>query len=255
VHFLSSFVDFAGAQLRIDAIEPLHVIRWVETKKSWNSTTRCDAISAMQRAFNWGVKRGQIARSPIAVVADKPRRQRRETVYSQNEWKKLRGLVKDQQFGDLLDFMRNTGCRPIEARTVCSHHVDLENKMVVFPPSEAKGERNERVVFLPDEAVEICKRLVRGDSADPILLNIKGRPWTKDAINCRFRRLREKLSIGACAYAVRHTYATEALKKGIDSLTLAQIMGHSDTSMLAKHYAHLARNPDYLREQASKAAS
>ncbi len=71
----------------------------------------------------------------------------------------------------------------------------------------------------------------------PILLNTKGRPWTKDSINCRFDRLKKKLGKRACAYAIRHTYATEGLLKGLDSLTLSQLMGHADTTQLSRTYA------------------
>lgn len=94
--------------------------------------------------------------------------------------------------------------------------------MIVFPPSEAKGERHERVIFLPDEAMAIIKRNMRDDG--PLFRNTKGRPWTKDSINCRFWRLSKKLTFPACAYGIRHSFATDGLKQGIDSLTLAQLI-------------------------------
>ena len=249
-HYLNLFASFVGAKQRIGRLEPMQVTRWVESNKAWTATTRNDACSIVQRAFNWAVKRGHIVRSPVMVIEDKPRRKRRETVYSLEEWQELRSLVLDQEFGDLLDFMWLTGCRPIEARMICKRHVDLTHAMVVFPPSEAKGEEHERVIFLSDAALSICKRLVLKNPTGPVFLNTKGRPWTSDAINCRFQRLKKKLGRRVFAYAIRHSYATEGLKMGMDSLTLAQLMGHSDTSMLTKVYAHLARNPAYLREQA-----
>jgi integrase len=141
--------------------------------------------------------------------------------------------VKDDAFGDFLDFLWLTGCRPMEARKIESHHVDLANAMVIFPPSEAKGELNERVIFLPVAAILIVERNMREDG--PVFLNTRGRPWTKNSINCRFQRLKKKLNFPACAYCIRHSFATEGLKKGIDSLTLAQLMGHADTSMLSRH--------------------
>ena len=83
-------------------------------------------------------------------------------------------------------------------------------------------------------------------------MNTNGNPWTKDSINCRFQRLSKKLGKRLCAYAIRHSYATEGLKSGMDSLILAQLMGHADTTMLARTYSHLARNPDFLRKQAKR---
>ena len=250
--YLSDFATFVGRRQRIADLKPLQVIRWYESKSDWNETTAWDAVSTVQRAFNWAVKRGLIPQSPVARLEGKPQRKRREVVLTPQSWTELRSKVTDAEFGDLLDFLWLTGCRPLEARTLCAHHLDLSNAIVLFPPSEAKGKRNERVIFLPDDSLTICQRLVAQYPEGPIFRNTRGKPWTKDSMNCRFRRLKKVLGFDVCAYALRHSFATEGLKSGCDSLTLAQLMGHSDTSMLAKHYAHLARNPAYLREQARR---
>ncbi len=55
-------------------------------------------------------------------------------------------------------------------------------------------------------------------------------------------------------YALRHSWATNALKRGVDSLTVAVLMGHSDPSTLARVYQHLSHNPEHLLEQAKRAA-
>jgi site-specific recombinase XerD len=55
-------------------------------------------------------------------------------------------------------------------------------------------------------------------------------------------------------YTLRHSWATHALERGLDALTVAVLMGHRDPSTLAKVYQHLAHNPEYLLEQARKAA-
>lgn len=53
-------------------------------------------------------------------------------------------------------------------------------------------------------------------------------------------------------YAFRHSFATHALQRGVDSVTVAVLMGHSDPSMLAKVYQHLTQNPGFLLDQAKK---
>lgn len=55
-------------------------------------------------------------------------------------------------------------------------------------------------------------------------------------------------------YALRHSWATHALQRGVDSLTVAILMGHSDPSTLARTYQHLTHNPTHLRDQAKRAA-
>jgi integrase len=65
------------------------------------------------------------------------------------------------------------------------------------------------------------------------------------------RRFAPKYSL----YALRHSWATHALERGIDSVTVAVLMGHRDPSTLARVYQHLTHNPVYLREQAKRAVS
>ena len=54
-------------------------------------------------------------------------------------------------------------------------------------------------------------------------------------------------------YALRHSWATNALKRGVDPLTVALLMGHKDPSMLARVYQHLSHSPDHMRDQAQRA--
>jgi integrase len=54
-------------------------------------------------------------------------------------------------------------------------------------------------------------------------------------------------------YHFRHTWATRALQRGIDPLTVAILLGHTDPSTLAKVYQHLAHDPVFLRNAVKKA--
>ena len=72
------------------------------------------------------------------------------------------------------------------------------------------------------------------------------------------RKLTYKLA-AKCAtryslYALRHSFATHALRKGIDSLTVAVLLGHEDPSTLARVYQHLNQNPEHLVDQVRQIA-
>ena len=54
-------------------------------------------------------------------------------------------------------------------------------------------------------------------------------------------------------YSLRHSFATHALMKGVDCITVSTLMGHADPSTLAKVYQHLAQNPTFLHEQLQRA--
>ena len=87
--------------MTVDKLQGLHVTKWIESRKDWTPTTGNDVVSLIQRAFRWAVKRGHIRTSPVEIVEGKPRKQRRETVFTPVQWGEIRALVKDQQFGDL----------------------------------------------------------------------------------------------------------------------------------------------------------
>ena len=55
-------------------------------------------------------------------------------------------------------------------------------------------------------------------------------------------------------YALRHAWATRALESGVDALTVAILMGHSDPSTLAKVYQHLSHNPEHMLAQLKRTA-
>lgn len=56
-------------------------------------------------------------------------------------------------------------------------------------------------------------------------------------------------------YALRHSWATHALRSGIDALTVALLMGHSDPSTLSRVYQHLCHSPEHMLREARKASS
>ncbi|MCA9078711.1 MAG: site-specific integrase [Planctomycetaceae bacterium] len=68
-----------------------------------------------------------------------------------------------------------------------------------------------------------------------------------------FKRMASEVAPRYSLYALRHSWATNALKRGVDPLTVALLMGHKDPSMLARVYQHLSHSPDHMRDQARKA--
>jgi integrase len=61
-------------------------------------------------------------------------------------------------------------------------------------------------------------------------------------------RLQRKLGIRAAAYGLRHTFATDALARGVPDAQVAALLRHSGTTMLHKHYSRLTAQSQALRE-------
>ena len=81
----------------------------------------------------------------------------------------------------------------------------------------------------------------------------RGVPWTKDAVNCRFKRLKQEFNMPElCAYTLRHSFAYAKLSSGVDSILVAKLMGHADTRMLETRYGHIEKNVDVMLKAAQE---
>lgn len=243
--FCQKYPDLQVAQLR-----PCDVQQWVDAT-GWESGGKRNGIRAIQRALTWAEEQGYVERSPLAHMT-KPKGGKKEVVVPKEHYQKMLELTRDEEFRDLLIVTWDTGCRPQESLRVEARHVERANERWVIPRTPGKPDM--RVVYMTDSAMQITEKLMGKHPEGPIFRNKYGRPWTTDAVNCHFTRLKEKMGVRYSLYALRHTWITRLLEKGVDSLTVAFLAGHKDPSMLAKHYAHLTHNPKHLLNQAKKSS-
>jgi integrase len=139
-----------------------------------------------------------------------------------------------------------------ELRKIEARFYDAETSRIVFPPKQSKGKKYSRVIYLTSRTKDIVARLAEARPDGTLLLNSEGNSWTKDAINCAFCRL-EKISKKYHLGAFRKGFATEALKAGVDTVTVAHLMGHRDPSMVSKVYGHVQQDPEHMANAARRA--
>lgn len=251
---LNAFCHTIPADLSVDQLKPFHVQKWVDAQEGLASGSRRNLIASAKRAMKWAEEQGYIDRSPLAHMR-KPACGRKEQIVSSAEYHTILKLTKDQAFKDLLTITWEVGCRPQEVLRVEARHVDIAGQRWVFPSSESKGKKNPRVVYLTPKGVEICKRLMVQHPLGPLFRNTDGLSWTPDATNCRFQRVKQKLKVKYSLYALRHSWMNRLLIAGCDAFSVALLAGHSDPSMLAKHYQHLSQSPEFLLAQARRASA
>ena len=127
---------------------------------------------------------------------------------------------------------------------VADYNPDVGNLSVRI----AKGGKV-RHVTLTDEGCAFVDRLVAGRApGDPLLRRDDGRPWKRAE---QTRPMREACARAGIAPAVafhvlRHTHGSLLAMRGVPMAVIARQLGHADTRMTEKHYAHLA--PNYVTD-------
>jgi integrase len=256
---LNPLVNHYGREFPATDLKPFHVDQWAAAHPDWSAGTLRNLWRSVQRLCRWGHRRGLIPELAI-LHQEKPRGGKREVVITPEQYAELLGFVRNDEFRAIVGVAWETGARPQELMAARVRHLDAANKRLVFPPEESKDKDRPRVVYLTDVAFDLLRPKLDADAEDHLLKNSEGRPWTPDASLCAFAALHKRMAKAGvkarkyCLYHFRHSWLDRMLKAGVDALTCAILMGHRDTSMIARTYQHLSQSPDYLRAALKRAA-
>jgi len=152
----------------------------------------------------------------------------------------------DGEFRPLVRAALVTGCRygEILALQVDDYNHDAGNVRV----RASKGGKR-RDVPLTTEGVELFEAATAGRPGRVrIFTRADGSPW---ATSHQVRRMKAastaaKLKPTVRFHELRHTYASVLAQKGVPLHVIAEVLGHADTRMTKRHYAHLA--PSYVAD-------
>jgi len=149
-------------------------------------------------------------------------------------------------FRDLVRGAMLTGCRYSELTTV--HVADFNADAGVVTVRDSKAGKPRHVV-LTVEGQKLFAGLTAGKLGDdPIFVRRDGGVWGKshqlrsmlDACN------RAKIKPAVSFHVLRHTHGSTLAMRGVPMGVIAEQLGHADTRMTEKHYAHLA--PSYVAD-------
>lgn len=243
--FLASF----GSDL-ITIIKPVDALSAVNKHKNWSANTRRNSLRAIKRVYQWSHINGLIDNNAM-VNLEMPPQEARETVVTPEQMQQLEELLPEGPFKDLLRLAWDTGMRPEELFRI---EADMVTKdQIVIPSKSAKGKRLRIVYIGTERSQKILEKYAAAYPAGPLLRNGLGNPWVKNAVNCQFQRLKKKHRISLHLGAFRKGFCTEALKAGLDTVTVAHLMGHKDAVMVSRVYGKVAQDKSWMAEAARRA--
>jgi integrase len=137
---------------------------------------------------------------------------------------------------DCFALMLETGMRTGEVYRIKRSEVFLHKNYLQVTKGKTKS--SVRRVYLTDRAKRILESRINRFKGENIFPqdDLDGNPATR-TLDHRHIKVVRKLKLDFRLYDARHTFATRAIEKGIDPVTLAAILGHSSLKMLSR-YAH-----------------
>lgn len=132
-----------------------------------------------------------------------------------------------------------TGCRYGEL--IRAKNYDFNANQGTLHIRETKNGKP-RHVPLTQEGINFFEQLTLGRVGDKnIFLREDGEPW---GTSHQIRRLKEacekaKIKPAISFHILRHTYGSLLASKGVPLQVIAELLGHSDTRITNRHYAHL----------------
>ena len=201
--------------------------------------------------MNWCERRGRLDSNPTHGI-DKPSNPRRlPKAVSQDVLKRLFDTITEAAVtGDeiairdlaLFRLVYDTGCRASEIASLRIDDLDVEYNTVIV--RRGKG-NNDRAVYFGDSAALALGSWfsIRPDCPwlFPSRLRAEARPLTRRGVYQALKRWSRVAGVKLTVHQIRHSYATHALRNGIDIEHVQHQMGHSDLSTTAIYLA--ADNP------------
>jgi integrase len=162
---------------------------------------------------------------------------------------RVRFLIEDEavrlvngcsaEFRPLLRAALLTGARYGElVRLTAANFNPITSQLFIAPSKSGKS----RYIPLNSSGVALFKSLTIGRAADaPMFVRADGERWGK---NHQQRPLSEackraKITPPLRFHEARHSYASALAQAGADLLTISKLLGHADTRITSRHYAHL----------------
>lgn len=208
-------------------------------------------ISIVRAILNWAVDRGLIAENPIQGYRCKRGEDLKLPPPSPSEVKLLLSVAPPHlQRVIILAYYLGVRVGPSELLSLKWADFDEDRKRIRVWSAKKNKSRPWRDIDIVQPLYEIISVWKQEDDAKGLayIITYKGAPvqTIKSAWRTMMDKLADPQQPGGSKitrrirpYDLRHAFATEAIAAGADIKAVSDLMGHSDTSMIHRHYQHV----------------
>ncbi|AAY80811.1 site-specific tyrosine recombinase/integron integrase [Sulfolobus acidocaldarius] len=199
-------------------------VREENEKRRMKLTTAKIYLTAVLRFLKW------LGKDVKPTVPKARKNEIRALTYEELE--KLKASAKKLRDAVILNLLIDTGIRAKELLSIKVQDIDLERRRIIIRNTK-NGES--RIVFFTSHTGALLKKYIQKNKKEPEdkLINM-----TYQALYRKLRRLGKKIGIDLRPHILRHTFATEAIRKGIPLPVVQKILGHKDIRV-TQVYTHL----------------
>ena len=249
-HLYPILGDTTLKDLNASMIQEAYPRMWAEKEgKKYGSCKYSDGtIKIFKSAFNQAMicaqNEGLIRKNPhYGVVVPKTKVVKQIDAYTLAEQKKIVEYTRNQTDIDAVFYMLiATGMRVGECIALTWGDIDLKEGSInitktavneaghMVIQNHPKTEQSVRKIYLSNNTVQFLRRVMsieRKQYNDLVFPNKYGNIYHTSALRSRWMKVCAKLEIPyKNLHALRHTYATTAISRGVEVHTLSKLLGH-----------------------------
>ena len=259
------FIPVLGS-LKMSEIRSTHIQMCINELDGMSKSHISKCRTDIQSIFSKAILNEIIVKNPtLSVEVPKGTEGERRSL-TEEEKKVFMTTIDKHPKGDLFAMTLACGLRPGEARCLTWFNVKLDKGIINITSAikadtmDIEGPKSKagiRTIPIPDWYIKRLKKIPLSDNTSFIFPNKSGTPLTEQNYTRSWHSFLRLMDIEAgavvkqnkvimhsidqklTAYYLRHTFATDAVEKGVPIKTLQYLMGHEEITTTAKYYTHI----------------
>lgn len=242
--------NFPKTILNVKKLEIKHIrefINYLRTSpihkgKPLEPKTINNYLGSMKTLFQFAIAEGYIKNNPLKDVKKLPITAKGRVAYYTNEELKIIFTLSDKNYLDAYKFIVLTGLRKGELINLTWNnvHLDKDLKDIEIRSNDSWRTKtgNARVIPLHNDAVRIIEKQ-KGKHTEYVFVSPQKHKLSDDRFYQSLKKTLIKNGIEGNIHKLRHTFGSNLAMGGVPIITIAELMGHTDTET-TKLYAHLS---------------
>ena len=213
------------------------MIQYAVSLSHWSPVTVRSKLACLSSFFGFLQDMGYVQGNPAKRLPLPKLEQHVPVTLSEEQAQQLLAAAQLPWHRCLLVLLLATGIRRSEAVLISLEEVDLTNRQLLVHGKGAK----QRIVPLTRQAVAAIQQYLPHrptTQSRRLFVNSRGQPLRGHVINAMLDEILEKAGLagqGITPHKLRHTFATQLIRKGVDVRTVQELLGHADLGTTARY--------------------